>query len=102
MFCSGRETIFKISICFDKIISVPERFVKGRPRFLLNSWFGIDDTRASSLFYGQWSCSSRTLGDNMLAARCLLLNSYLIDNFSVHLTNIGVIGDVRNVRQVVD
>ena len=53
MSCSGRETIFKISICFDKIISVPERFVKGRPRFLLNSWFGIEDTRACSLFYGR-------------------------------------------------
>ena len=27
----------------------------------------------------KWSCSSRTLGDDMLAARCLMLNSYLID-----------------------
>ena len=35
----------------------------------------------------KWSCSSRTLGDDMLAARCLMLNSYLIDRyFSVHLT----------------
>ena len=30
----------------------------------------------------------RTLGDDMLAARCLMLNSYLIDRyFSVHLMN---------------
>ena len=27
----------------------------------------------------KWSCISRTLGDDMLAARCLVLNSYLID-----------------------
>ena len=46
--------------------------------------------RARSL-HRKWSCSSRTLGDDMLAARCLMLNSYLIDRyFSVRLTtNIG-------------
>ena len=27
----------------------------------------------------KWSCSSRTLGDDMLASRCLVLNSDLID-----------------------
>ena len=42
---------------------------------------------------------SRTLGDDMLAARCLMLNSYLIDNFSVHLTT--NIGDVKLSTNVV-
>jgi len=41
-----------------------------------------------------WSCGSRTLGEDMLAARCLMLNSYLIDRyFSVHLTTNK--GDVK-------
>ena len=45
-----------------------------------------------------WSCGSRTLGEDMLAARCLMLNSYLIDRyFSVHLTT--NIGDVKVVDQ---
>ena len=35
----------------------------------------------------------------MLAARCLMLNSYLIDNFSVHLTT--NIGDVKLSTNVV-
>ena len=51
----------------------------------------------------KWSCSSRTLGDDMFAARwtrCLLLNSYLIDRyFSVHLTT--NIGDVKLSTNVV-
>ena len=41
----------------------------------------------------KWSCISRTLGDDMLAARCLVLNSYLIDRyFSVHFTTNIVYG----------
>ena len=55
-------------------------------------------SRARSL-YRQWSCSSRTLGDDMLADRCLALNSYLIDNFTVHLTT--NIGDVKLSTNVV-
>ena len=48
----------------------------------------------------KWSCISRTLGDDMLAARCLMLNSYLIDRyFSVHLTT--NIGDVKLSTNVV-
>ena len=55
-------------------------------------------TWARSL-HRKWSCSSRTLGDDMLAARCLMLNSYLIDRyFSVHLTtNIGIVKLSTNV-----
>ena len=47
----------------------------------------------------KWSCISRTLGDDMLAARCLMLNSYLIDRyFFVHLTiNIGDVKLSTNV-----
>ena len=42
----------------------------------------------------KWSCISRTLGDDILSARCLMLNSYLIDRyFSVDLTT--NIGDVK-------
>ena len=56
-------------------------------------------TWARSL-HRSWSCSSRTLGGDMLAARCLMLNSYLIDRyFSVHLTT--YIGDVKLVTNVV-
>ena len=40
------------------------------------------------------SCSSRTLGGDMLAVKCLVLKFYLIDRyFSVHLTT--KIGDVK-------
>ena len=48
----------------------------------------------------KWSCISRTLGDDMLAARCLMLNSHLIDRyFSVHLTtNIGDVKLSTNVQ----
>ena len=47
----------------------------------------------------KWSCISRTLGDDMLAARCLMLNSHLIDRyFSVHLTT--NIGDVKLLTNV--
>ena len=48
--------------------------------------FKINQFWARSL-HKKWSCSSRTLGDDMLAARCLMLNSYLMARyFSVHLT----------------
>ena len=33
----------------------------------------------SIIMFKQWSCCSRTLGDDSLAARCLTQNSYLID-----------------------
>ena len=56
-------------------------------------------SRAHSLHW-KWSCISRTLGDDMLAARCLVLNSYLIDwYFSVHFTT--KIGDVKLSTNVV-
>ena len=60
---------------------------------------GVVVNRAHSL-HRKWSCNSRTLGDDMLAARCLVLNSYLIDRyFSVHLTT--KIGDVKLSTNVV-
>ena len=45
----------------------------------------------------KWSCISRTLGDDMLAARCRMLTPYMKDRyFSVHLTT--NIGDVKLAR----
>ena len=44
-----------------------------------------------------WSCSSRTLGDDMLAARCLVLNSYLNGNRFLRTFD-----DQYRRRQVID
>ena len=50
--------------------------------------------------HGKWSCSWRTLGDDMLTTRCPMLNSSLIDRyFSVHL--MINIGDVKLSTNVV-
>ena len=46
-----------------------------------------------------WSCNSRTSGDDMLAARCPMLNSYLIDRyFAVHLTTIIETSSCRPIK----
>ena len=98
----GLMTLYQVTLHLNSNISVDHKppnhtltscrlyQSKSKPNNFSDS---ISLPRARSL-HRKWLCSSRTLEDDMLADRCLMLNSYLIDRyFSLHMTT--NIGDVK-------
>ena len=98
----GLMTLYQVTLHLNSSISVDHKppyhtltscrlyQSKSKPNNFSDS---ISLPRACSL-HRKWLCSTRTLQEDMLAARCLMLNSYLIDRyFSLHMTT--NIGDVK-------